>query len=82
MTEREQRKIFDEWLNQYKPLLFKVVRAYAFLPSDQDDLFQDVALQVWRSIPNFRKESAVTTWLYRVALNTCLLYTSDAADEN
>ncbi len=70
MTEREQKKIFNEWLHQYKPLLFKVVRAYAFLPSDQDDLFQDVALQVWRSIPNFRNESAVSTWLYRVALNT------------
>jgi RNA polymerase sigma-70 factor (ECF subfamily) len=39
---------------------------------DQDDLFQDVAIQVWRSVPSFRGESAVTTWLYRISLNTAL----------
>lgn len=70
MTQSEQKKIFDSWLEQYKPMLFKVVRAYAFEPNDQDDLFQDIALQVWRSVPNFRNESAISTWLYRIALNT------------
>ena len=74
MKESEQRQIFDEWLQSYQSLLFKVVRAYAYTVNDQDDLFQDIALQVWNSIPNFQAKSAVSTWLYRVALNTALLW--------
>src|SRR5262245_50230557 len=52
--------------------MFKIVRAYAFTVMDRDDLFQEIALQVWRSIPSFRHEHAETTWIYRVALNTSI----------
>ena len=72
MTDAEQLAIFQEWLAKHKALMFKIVRAYAFTPMDRDDLFQEVAIQAWRSIPAFRKESAVTTWLYRVSLNTAM----------
>ena len=72
MKESERQQIFENWLHSYKALLFKVVRAYAFNPDDQDDLFQNITIQVWNSIPNFRKESAETTWIYRVAINTAL----------
>jgi len=75
MEETEQRRIFDDWLGRHRGLLFKVVRAYAFSPHDRDDLFQEVVTQVWNSIPRFRAESAVTTWLYRVALNSSLAWT-------
>jgi len=53
---------------------FKVVHAYGFTSHDRDDLFQEIATQVWNSIPRFRAESAETTWLYRVALNTALAW--------
>ena len=72
MKENEQQKIFKSWLDQHKGLLFKVLRAYAFTPEDREDLFQEITAQVWRSIPNFRQESAVTTWLYRIALNIAI----------
>ncbi|MEP1097164.1 MAG: RNA polymerase sigma factor [Cyclobacteriaceae bacterium] len=72
MKESEQQKIFKSWLDQHKGLLFKVLRAYAFTQEDREDLFQEIAAQVWRSIPNFREESAVTTWLYRIALNIAI----------
>ena len=75
MTEKEQKQIFEEWLSQYKALIFKIVRAYAFNATDQDDLFQEIVIQVWHSIPTFRKESAVTTWLYRVSLNNAIKWT-------
>lgn len=66
---------FDEWLKTHQGLFFKVVRAYAFTPPDQEDLFQEIATQVWRSVPNFRGDAAVTTWIYRVALNTAIAWT-------
>ena len=51
------------------------MRAYAFTPQDQEDLFQEIATQVWRSIPGFRGDAAVTTWIYRVALNAAIAWT-------
>ena len=60
---------------KHKGLFFKFVRAYAYTPDDQNDLFQEVALQIWRSIPNFRRDSAESTWIYRVAMNTSIAWT-------
>lgn len=70
MTDKEQLDILEEWLRLHKGLLFKVVRAYAV--TDHDDLFQEMIIQVWHSIPAFRQQAAVTTWLYRIALNTAI----------
>jgi RNA polymerase sigma-70 factor (ECF subfamily) len=72
VTESHKKQIFEEWLASHKALLFKVVRAYAADASDRDDLFQEIIIQVWRSISSFRQESSVTTWLYRIALNTSI----------
>ncbi len=68
MTENEQKQIFSGWLKKYKGLLFKVIRAYAFNQHDREDLFQEITIQIWNSIPNFREESAASTWVYRVSL--------------
>jgi RNA polymerase sigma-70 factor, ECF subfamily len=71
----EQQQVFDGWLRNHQGLFFKVVRAYAFTPPDQEDLFQEIATQVWRSIPGFRGDAAVTSWIYRVALNAAIAWT-------
>lgn len=76
MKESKQRKIFDEWLADYRALLFKVIRAYAMHREDQDDLFQDISLQLYRSIPNFKGKSAVSTWIYRISLNTAIKWST------
>ena len=72
MKESEQQQIFHEWLDGYRGLIFKVIRAYAFTTDDLNDLFQEVCLQVFRSIPNFQKRSAISTWVYRISLNTAI----------
>ena len=75
MTTNRQKETFDAWLKRHQALLFKVVRAFAFNNADQDDLFQEIAIQVWNSIPKFQQRSAVTTWLYRISLNTAITWT-------
>jgi RNA polymerase sigma-70 factor (ECF subfamily) len=65
---------FRQWLGEHTGLLLKVVRSFAEGPADQDDLFQEILLQVWLSLPGFREDSKATTWLYRVALNTALAW--------
>ena len=72
MTENEQKHIFESWVSQYKGLLFKIVRAYTSTPMDQDDLFQEIIIQVWNSIPSFRQESSIPTWIYRISINTAI----------
>ena len=75
MKKKKQKIIFDSWLKEYRGIFFKVVKAYAFTPQDQEDLFQEISIQVWRSIPNFREEAAVSTWIYRIALNSAISWT-------
>ena len=82
MTEEKQKEIFTSWLDKYKALFFKVVHAYAFTAMDKDDLFQEITMQVWHSIPAFREESAVTTWLYRISLNTAIKWTKKEQNHN
>lgn len=74
MNKRKQRQIFDKWLNNHRGILFKIIRAYAFNPNDQDDLFQEISLQLWKSISDFRGESKPSTWMYRVALYTATVW--------
>ena len=68
----EQERIFDKWLELHRGLFFKVVRAYAHNSQDQEDLFQEIVAQVWNSVPKFRGDCAVTTWIYRVALYSAI----------
>ncbi len=75
MNEHEQQTVFDAWLHAHQGVLFKVVRAYAFTPEDRDDLFQEIALQVWHSVPRYQGDAAVTTWLYRIALYVAISWT-------
>ena len=75
MTVKEQEHIFKDWLGQYKGLFFKIVRAYAVTSMDMDDLFQEVVLQVWKSVPAFKGASSVSTWVYRIAINTAINWT-------
>jgi RNA polymerase sigma-70 factor (ECF subfamily) len=74
MTDDKSETTFKQWLGEHQGLIFKVVRAYAGTLEDQDDLFQEVLLQLWFSIPNFQGKAKVSTWIYRVALNTALVW--------
>ena len=74
MTAQQQEMIFRGWLDAHTGLMWKVVRGCAAAPPDQEDLFQEVLLQLWSSIPAFRGEAKATTWIYRVAWNTALAW--------
>ena len=74
MLKAERNQIFVEWMEAHQAILFKVSRAYGATHADREDLFQEIALQVWNSIPAFRGDAAASTWIYRVALNTALAW--------
>lgn len=65
-------KEFIQLVNDHRALIFKVCNLYYANHESRRDLFQEVVLQLWKSFPGFRKESASSTWIYRVALNTAI----------
>ena len=77
MTSEEHEQRFRRFLADHANVMWKVVRAFAATPHDQEDLLQETALQLWRSLPGFRGESKESTWIYRVAFNTALVWKRD-----
>lgn len=72
MNNQEQDEILDNWLTRHRGLLLKVARSFASQSNDRDDLLQEIVLQVWRSIRQYKAEVTESTWIYRVALYTAI----------
>ena len=65
---------FLDMLREYNRIIYRVASFYADENNTLDDLYQDVVLNLWKAFPNFREESQVSTWIYRIALNTCVSF--------
>jgi RNA polymerase sigma-70 factor (ECF subfamily) len=74
MLDAERNRVFESWIDAHKAILWKVARVYGATHADREDLFQEIALQVWHSVQAYRGDCAATTWIYRVALNTALAW--------
>lgn len=68
----DDNKEFIDILLQNKRIIYKVCFMYANDNDDINDLYQDVVLNLWKAWPSFKGNSSVSTWIYRVALNTCI----------
>lgn len=65
-------KQFISLINEHQGLIHKVCIMYESDREARTDLFQEIVLQLWRSFSTFRGESKITTWMYRIALNTAI----------
>lgn len=65
-------QLFVQTINQNQGILHKVCRIYCHNKEDHNDLFQEIVLQLWKAFPSFRSEAKITTWMYRIALNTAI----------
>ncbi len=68
--EEKFRKIVEEQQQR----IWNICRHYSRSDEDTQDLQQEVLVNVWRSLDTFRGDSAVSTWIYRIAVNTSLNY--------
>lgn len=72
----EQRKVlFDSLYTQFHGMVYQM--CMGFMKGDAapaSDLAQETFINVWIALPNFRGESSHKTWIYRIAVNTCLQY--------
>ncbi|RZA03635.1 MAG: sigma-70 family RNA polymerase sigma factor [Sphingobacteriaceae bacterium] len=65
-------KEFLKSVNEHQGILFKICRMYCTDNDDVNDLFQDMLLQLWQAWPSFKGASKLTTWMYRICLNTAI----------
>ena len=64
---------FLKIMEENQGIIYKVCKMYRDTKEDQEDLFQEIVLQLWKAYPKFRNESKVSTWMYRIALNTAIV---------
>jgi RNA polymerase sigma-70 factor (ECF subfamily) len=69
----EQRRFVDS-VHAAQGILGRICAVYAQDEESRRDLRQEMLLQLWRSHSSFRSQSSFSTWMYRVALNTALMY--------
>lgn len=64
--------VFLKEIEQSKQQLLRICSAYANDDEEKKDLFQEVLVNIWKSMPSFKGNSAFSTWMYRVTLNVCI----------
>jgi RNA polymerase sigma factor (sigma-70 family) len=72
LQQEETESQFKKLIQENEGLIWKVCNIYAYTRADREDLFQDIVVRIWIALPTFRAESKVSTWIYRVAINTAI----------
>lgn len=68
----DQQQAFAQFLETHKQLILKVAGTYCGDSEQRKDLVQDIILQLWKSFPTYNKDFALSTWMYRIALNVSI----------
>jgi RNA polymerase sigma-70 factor (ECF subfamily) len=63
---------FIVMIKQNERIIYKVCSFYISSQYSLDDLYQETVYNLWKAYPKFRGESSFSTWIYRIALNTCI----------
>jgi RNA polymerase sigma factor (sigma-70 family) len=73
MVNLEKDK-FISVIKENQNLIFKICYSYCASPANRKDLQQEILIQLWRSFPKFDGRVKISTWIYKVALNTAIFY--------
>jgi RNA polymerase sigma-70 factor (ECF subfamily) len=70
----QKEKAFTAIIKKYQEKLYWHIRRIVVDHDDTNDILQNVFIKVWKSLENFREDSQLYTWLYRIATNECLTF--------
>ena len=73
MNRAERERLFHELFAENQSRIQRLCYGFLGSSAEVDDLFQEIMVNVWNSLPGFRGESRPSTWLYRIAVNTALI---------
>ncbi len=74
MDKDTLEKAFIGLVEDYQQVIYKVCSIYADNREHLNDLYQEVVINLWNAYPRFRAECKASTWIYRIALNTCITF--------
>jgi RNA polymerase sigma factor (sigma-70 family) len=77
MDNQKLQTDFIELIENNKKMIYKVSHMYCDSTIDKKDLFQDIISNLWISYPSFQNKSKISTWIYRVSLNTAITWFRD-----
>lgn len=66
------KRAFEETVRRYDGVIRKVCYFYSSDIEDFNDLRQEALINLWRGFPRFRGDASISTWIYRVTLNSCV----------
>lgn len=70
--EKDLETVFLTTVEANKDRMFRICRSYSIDADEAKDLFQEVLLNLWKSLPSFKHQSNIDTWVYRITINVCL----------
>ncbi len=76
-NSEQKNYAFNLIVRKYQEKLYWHIRKMVIVHDDADDLLQNTFLKAWRGLANFREESQLYTWLYRIATNEALSFLKD-----
>lgn len=71
-TMNALEKKFAQMVGEHKSTIYTVCYMFSQDADEVSDLFQEVLINLWKGFEGFEHRSDVKTWIYRVALNTCI----------
>lgn len=72
--QKTKERAFVAIINKYKEKLYWHIRRLVVAHSDADDVLQNVFIKMWKGLDQFREESRLYTWLYRIASNESITH--------
>jgi RNA polymerase sigma-70 factor (ECF subfamily) len=66
--------VFKSWIEDHGGIIGRIARSFARTPADLEDLRQEMMLQLWVTGSAFSNQSKASTWIYKVCLNTALMW--------
>ncbi|KAA0265362.1 MAG: sigma-70 family RNA polymerase sigma factor, partial [Chlorobiota bacterium] len=78
MAAKGDRSAFESLVKKYDRKVISLALKYTRSEEDAKDIYQEVFLRVWKSLPGFGFKSEFSTWLFRIATNVCLTYVDRA----
>lgn len=72
--EKENEQTFEALIKEHRRLIYKVCYLYAMDEEHLKDLYQEVMINLWQGFQSFKGEAKISSWIYRVSLNTCISF--------
>jgi RNA polymerase sigma-70 factor (ECF subfamily) len=69
---------FNQIVAENSERIRRICQYYNSNTDDQNDMYQEILINIWKSLDHFRGDSTISTWIYRIAVNTSLSFTGKA----